>query len=364
MENQDFLTKQLITYLGNKRALLSFIGRGIDEIRTRTGKEKLHMADLFSGSGVVSRYFKQHAASLLANDLEGYCRTMSLCYLSNPDEALLRKVHADLLRDIEEHPVEDGFIRRLYAPKDERNIEKGERVFYTSRNAAFIDTARAAIGRLPADLQPYFLAPLLSEASVKCNTSGVFKGFYKDRTTGIGAYGGSAANALSRILAPIEVPFPIFSNYRVPFTVTSMDANVLAGQMEKVDVAYIDPPYNQHPYGSNYFMLNLINDYKEPIAEKISTVSGIPDDWHRSAYNKNTKAAEALLDLCRKTPADFLLISFNSEGFISREEMQRLLGDIGKVTVFDTTYNTFRGSRNLRERPIHLSELLYLVDKR
>ena len=364
MENQDFLTKQLITYLGNKRALLSFIGRGIDEIRTRTGKEKLHMADLFSGSGVVSRYFKQHAASLLANDLEGYCRTISLCYLSNPDEALLRKVHADLLRDIEEHPVEDGFIRRLYAPKDERNIEKGERVFYTSRNAAFIDTARAAIGRLPADLQPYFLAPLLSEASVKCNTSGVFKGFYKDRTTGIGAYGGSAANALSRILAPIEVPFPIFSNYRVPFTVTSMDANVLAGQMEKVDVAYIDPPYNQHPYGSNYFMLNLINDYKEPIAEKISTVSGIPDDWHRSAYNKNTKAAEALLDLCRKTPADFLLISFNSEGFISREEMQRLLGDIGKVTVFDTTYNTFRGSRNLRERPIHLSELLYLVDKR
>lgn len=364
MENQDFLTKQLITYLGNKRALLSFIGRGIDEIRTRTGKEKLHMADLFSGSGVVSRYFKQHAASLLTNDLEGYCRTISLCYLSNPDEGMLREVHANLLRDIEAHPIDDGFIRRLYAPKDERNIEKGERVFYTPRNAAFIDTARAAIGRLPADLQPYFLAPLLSEASVKCNTSGVFKGFYKDRTTGIGAYGGSAANALSRILAPIEVPFPIFSHYEVPFTVTSTDANVLAGQMDKVDVAYIDPPYNQHPYGSNYFMLNLINDYKEPITEKISTVSGIPDDWHRSAYNKNTKAAEALLDLCRKTPADFLLISFNSEGFIGREEMQHLLSDIGKVTVFDTTYNTFRGSRNLRERPIHLSELLYLVDKR
>ena len=92
MENQDFLTKQLITYLGNKRALLAFIGRGIDEIRTRTGKEKLHMADLFSGSGVVSRYFKQYAASLLANDLEGYCRTISRCYLSNPDENLLRRI--------------------------------------------------------------------------------------------------------------------------------------------------------------------------------------------------------------------------------------------------------------------------------
>jgi len=364
MENQDFLTKQLITYLGNKRALLAFIGRGIDEIRTRTGKEKLHMADLFSGSGVVSRYFKQYAASLLANDLEGYCRTISRCYLSNPDEDLLRRIHAELLLEIESDPVEDGFIRRLYAPKDELHIEKGERVFYTPRNAAYLDTARTAIGHLPQDLQPYFLAPLLSEASIKCNTSGVFKGFYKDRTTGIGAYGGSAGNALSRILAPIELPFPVFSNHTVPFAVTSMDANALAGQMEPVDVAYIDPPYNQHPYGSNYFMLNLINDYEAPDPATLSAVSGIPDSWNRSDYNKSAKAADTLLDLCAKTPADFLLISFNSEGFIGREEMQRLLGEIGKVTVFDTPYNTFRGSRNLRERPIHLHELLYLADKR
>ena len=177
MENQDFLTKQLITYLGNKRALLSFIGRGVDEVCRRTGKEKLRTADLFSGSGVVSRYLKQYAASLLANDLEGYCRTVSLCYLANPDEGMLRAAHADLLLDIDAHPVEDGFIRRLYAPADEREIRKGERVFYTPRNAAYIDTARMAIGRLPEDLQPYFLAPLLSEASIKCNTSGVFKGF-------------------------------------------------------------------------------------------------------------------------------------------------------------------------------------------
>ena len=364
MENQDFLTKQLITYLGNKRALLSFIGRGVDEVCRRTGKEKLRTADLFSGSGVVSRYLKQYAASLLANDLEGYCRTVSLCYLANPDEGMLRAAHADLLLDIDAHPVEDGFIRRLYAPADEREIRKGERVFYTPRNAAYIDTARMAIGRLPEDLQPYFLAPLLSEASIKCNTSGVFKGFYKDRATGVGAFGGSAANALSRILAPIELPFPVFSNFTVPFEVTSMDANALAGQMEPVDQAYIDPPYNQHPYGSNYFMLNLINDYESPDPSAISAVSGIPDTWNRSDYNKSAKAADTLLDLCAKTPADFLLISFNSEGFIGREEMQRLLGEIGRVTVFDTPYNTFRGSRNLRERPIHLHELLYLVDKR
>ena len=31
-----------------------------------------------------------------------------------------------------------------------------------------------------------------------------------------------------------------------------------------LDLAYFDPPYNQHPYGSNYFMLNLLVHYRRP----------------------------------------------------------------------------------------------------
>lgn len=363
-ENQAYLTRQLITYLGNKRALLDFIGRGVREVQSRLGRERLTFADVFSGSGVVSRFFKQWADHILANDLELYCSVISRCYLASPDRTRLSEVHRALLRDMAAHPVTDGFIRRLYAPRDAGNIQKGERVFYTPENAVFLDTCRTAIGRLPADLQPYFLAPLLSEASVKCNTSGVFKGFYKDPRTGRGAWGGRAANALSRILAPIELPFPVFSNYTCPFTVTRLDALRLAGQMEPVDVAYLDPPYNQHPYGSNYFMLNLLCTYREPPADRISPVSGIPRDWNRSDYNSPAKAQAALGELCARLPAHFLLISFNSEGFISPQEMRRLLGELGSVTVFDTAYNTFRGARNLRSRSIHLSEYLYLVDKR
>jgi adenine-specific DNA-methyltransferase len=40
------------------------------------------------------------------------------------------------------------------------------------------------------------------------------------------------------------------------------------------------------------------------------------------------------------------------------------LGKIGKLTVLETKYNTFRGSRNLRNREIHVKEYLYLVEKR
>lgn len=360
MENNPYLTKQLITYLGNKRALLGFIGSAVDQVCLKLKKDSFTFADMFSGSGVVSRYMKPRASFILSNDLEAYCRTIALCYLAS-EPLDLREAYAELLRDMETHPVGDGFIRRLYSPKDPDNIQPGERVFYTPENAEYIDTCRSAIGRAPEHLLPFFLAPLLSEASIKCNTSGVFKGFYKDRRTGLGAYGGSGRNALSRICAPISLPYPILSGIDRPFEATAMDANELARTMEPVDIAYIDPPYNQHPYGSNYFMLNLINEYAEPA--DISRVSGIPREWNHSVYNKQSGAAPALADLCQHTPARFLLVSFNSEGYISPGEMRDILGQIGKVEVFDTTYNTFKGSRNLNYRDIYVNEYLFLVDK-
>jgi adenine-specific DNA-methyltransferase len=58
-----------------------------------------------------------------------------------------------------------------------------------------------------------------------------------------------------------------------------------------------------------------------------------------------------------------VLISFNSEGFISLDEMKDMLKNIGKVEVLETNYNTFRGCRNLRDRDIHVKEYLYLLEK-
>jgi adenine-specific DNA-methyltransferase len=128
-----------------------------------------------------------------------------------------------------------------------------------------------------------------------------------------------------------------------------------------VDVAYFDPPYNQHPYGSNYFMLNLIVANQEPA--KISTVSGIAQGWRRSAYNKRAAAFKALADLVEHTRASHLLISYNSEGFISREQLDLLLRRYGRVEVIETIYNTFRGSRNLCDRSTHVKEQLFLVER-
>jgi adenine-specific DNA-methyltransferase len=62
--------------------------------------------------------------------------------------------------------------------------------------------------------------------------------------------------------------------------------------------------------------------------------------------------------------AKFLMVSFNSEGFISKDEMKCILEKIGKVNILERKYNAFRGSRNLNDRNIHVKEYLFLVEKK
>ena len=68
-ERNEFLTEQIITYLGNKRALLSFIDGAIQIVRKELNLNKIDTFDVFSGSGIVARYFKQYSNNLYVNDL-------------------------------------------------------------------------------------------------------------------------------------------------------------------------------------------------------------------------------------------------------------------------------------------------------
>jgi adenine-specific DNA-methyltransferase len=362
-ENPDYLTKQLLTYIGNKRALLEPIGDAVAIVKSRLGRDNLTCWDAFSGSGVVARFLKAHSSHLIVNDLEDYSAVVNRCHLTNRSEVDLNemsRIVVELNHRVREEQ-EIGFIEALYAPRNESRIRLSDRVFYTRENARRIDRYRRLIDETPASLRDLLLGPLLSEASVHANTAGVFKGFYKDRRTGLGRFGGSGADALSRIRGEIRLEPPVLSRFECRFEVFQEDANALAKKLPSLDFAYIDPPYNQHPYGSNYFMLNLIVNYQRP--ENISRVSGIPADWRRSGYNVKARAAELLQRLLADTPAKFLLVSFNNEGFINLERMLDLLNAVGRVQVFERKYNAFRGSRSFAKRSLHTTERMFLVER-
>ncbi|MBP5283593.1 MAG: DNA adenine methylase, partial [Treponema sp.] len=82
-ESREYLTSQIITYLGNKRSLLGDIEAAGTELKAKLGKEKCVCADLFSGSGIVSRLLKKHSQLLYVNDLENYSCMLSSCYLTD-----------------------------------------------------------------------------------------------------------------------------------------------------------------------------------------------------------------------------------------------------------------------------------------
>ena len=364
IENIDYLSDQLITYIGNKRSLLGHIGKAVTQVKKRIGKSHLRVFDAFSGSGVVSRLMKAHASYLASNDFEDYAASISRCYLQNRssvDLTTITRIVEELNNRVDE-PTSKGFIEKLYAPEDESRITQNDRVFYTPDNARRLDNYRRMIEDYPAKFRDSLLGPLLSKASVHSNTSGVFKGFYKNKMTGIGQYGGTNSNALSRIKGRIELEPPILSQFECDYEVYHDDTNQIASQIKELDLTYIDPPYNQHPYGSNYFMLNLLVHYEEPT--NISRVSGIPKSWKRSGYNVQTKSKKLFNELLHTIDTRFFLISFNNEGFIPPEEMCTMLQKVGIVDQFEVQYNTFRGSRNLRNRNIHVTEQLFLVERK
>lgn len=369
-EQKDFLSTQIITYLGNKRSLIGNIEIEIQEIlnklgKSGTGRQRLVCADLFSGSGIVARMLKKYSSKLIVNDLENYSLVINSCYLINKKDFPQDRYDElyDLIQERCAKKKTAGIITKNYAPADDNNIKKGERVFYTHQNALLIDTYRALIDELvqEEEMKNFFLAPLITEASIHVNTSGLFKGFYKDKKTGIGCFGASGKDALTRIMGTIELKKPVFSNFNSQLQIYQKDAVELARELKGLDVVYLDPPYNQHPYGSNYFMLNLI--LKNKLDVKISEVSGITQDWNRSAFNKPYSALDSLEQIVAAIQARFVIVSYNSEGFITFEQMTTMLKKYGKLKTVEIAYNTFRGSRNLQNRAIHVSEYLFVLEK-
>jgi adenine-specific DNA-methyltransferase len=252
-------------------------------------------------------------------------------------------------------PDKDGFISELYAPNDSSNIKEDERCFYTKENANRIDGMMDYINtKVPSSLKDYCLGPLIVKASIHTNTSGVFKGFHK------GGWGGKGGHAQDRIKKRIEVDCPLWLDSSKKVNVYREDACNFLRELPKVDLIYLDPPYNQHPYGSNYFMLNLICTNERP--HTISNVSGIPRDWNKSEYNSKSKIKETMkrtLELAI-SKSNHTLVSYNNEGFITPSEWEELLQPY-QYEKIEIDYNCYRGSRNIHNRSHKVKEFLFII---
>lgn len=363
-QESDFVLQPMITYIGNKRKLVPWI---MEVIESEVGSHSLRIFDGFAGSGVVSRALMPFCKELHTNDMEYYSYILLRCFLETPTDSQNVELdkHFEEMERRCQNPTESGFITKLYSPKNTLEPAANERVFYTRENALIIDTLLKYISTIDSDLKHYLLGPLLIKASIHVNTAGVFRGFYKK--DGIGHFGGVGENALERILAPIQLTKPVWSKSACKSTCHNSDINNLIQTFEddRFDLIYLDPPYNEHPYGSNYFMLNLIARNREPT--EYSKVSGIPKMWNKSAFNGRKSAYDTMFDLLRNClkKSKYTLISYNNEGLITEDDWTTLFTAFDcNVKKYEKEYDTYHGSRNLAGRNKKVIEIMYLLSKK
>ena len=352
-DTDEYVFSQLIPYIGNKRKLLDLIHQAINETKIENGT----FVDLFSGSTVVSRFAKKLGFRVLSNDWEPYSEQIAKGTVALNKIPKFEKLGGyenvfKILNDVE--PIED-YVTRHLCPSDDNNLDhEKDRLFFMRKNGMKIDAMRELISYwvdndMISDTEfSYIMASLMYSVSYVSNTSGVFKGFHK-------GWGGSNGTAQYRICSDIKLrPAIIYDNGQENIS-SRQDAGLLVNDLSELlgdvpDIVYLDPPYNQHPYGSNYHVLNSIVLWDKPkFPEKITrgTKSAIRLDWRserRSAYNYSIKAAEEFDNLIRKINCKYILTSYSTEGNIPLEKMMNILGSKGSLSVVKREYVRYRVS--------------------
>ena len=119
------------------------------------------------------------------------------------------------------------------------------------------------------------------------------------------------------------------------------------------------PPYNQHPYGSNYFMLNVIAENKEP--EKYLRFLAFLL-IKRSAYNSHDSAVESMTQLLKiALKSAYVLLSYNDEGIIKKADWDTIFKPY--TVEKEIVYDTYKGSRNLKNRSNKVMEIMYVISR-
>jgi adenine-specific DNA-methyltransferase len=366
----EYVFNHLIPYIGNKRKLLDLIAAALAPLGLRPGAVFL---DLFAGSGVVGRLAKTQGYSVIANDWEPYSRVINSCYIACEAAPPFRALggYANAIHTLNSLPPRVDWVTEHLCPCDDRDYDaRTERMFYMRKNGQRIDAMRhqVAVWRSAGDIdqieEDCLLAPLLYQACYTSNTSGVFKGFHN-------GWGGRTGTALYRIASNLTLSPAVFHANGQSNTVLCDDAQRVAEMLRDtpVDVAYLDPPYNQHPYGSNYHVLNSIALWDQPVLSRTvthGTKAAIRTDWRsarRSLYNHADEAATAYRQLIRTLNAHYILTSYSTDGTIPLDALLAANLECGQVRLVMRGYKRYRVStQRFSKKPMNV-EFVVVLDK-
>jgi adenine-specific DNA-methyltransferase len=298
----------LIKYIGSKRRLVAALG---DIAATLSPATAL---DLFSGTTRVAQALKRQGAHVTAVDSEAYAWTLARCYVATD----LDEVDPDELGEVLDHldhlPGRAGYVTETFC----RNAR-----FFQPHNGERIDAIRTELTHFEADpLYPVLLTALLEAADRVDSTTGLQMAYLKQWAP--------RSFGRLRLRSPRLLPGP---GRALHGDATGL---VWAGfapgrpSASGVDLAYLDPPYNQHRYASNYHIWETLVRGDEP--EHYGTACkriDLRDKDRRSPFNSRRTFPAAMAALLSGLSAQFVIVSYNDESWVSMDQMSSWLRDAG-----------------------------------
>lgn len=331
-------------FIGGKSLLLDPI---IEIIKEKTN-DVVTVGDLFSGSGVVSQALKKEGYQVISNDIMymSYCLVRGMTELNT--EPKFDKLKFDVFEYLNNisfpEDKQDCFIYQNYSPN-----ASCSRMYFQNDNALRIDIIRKKIedwknDSLINDAEYYYLiACLLSAVPYVANITGVYAAYLKhwDKRT---------YNKLK--IEPIEIIHSekICKSY-------NLDANELV-KLQRFDCVYIDTPYNQRQYVSNYHVLETIAKYDSPIIHGITGMR----NYEKSDYCSKRTVEKAFRDLFTRLNCKYAVVSYNNEGLLSSEKLQEIFSEFGEVSLIEIPYRRYKSK--IPNSRIGLKEQLYFIEMR
>lgn len=307
----------MIKYLGSKRKLVPAI---LEVVRAVPGASTV--VDLFSGTARVGHALKAAGYRVRANDHLAYAQVLARCYVEADRETHARDAER-LLAELSALPGRPGWFTETFCERAR---------YFKPANGARIEAIREAIARkmLPPVLEAVLLTSLLEAADRVDSTTGVQMAYLKQWAP--------------RAHKDLELRLPALLPRAAAGAGEAHGLDALEAAALDGDVAYLDPPYNQHSYLGNYHVWETLVRWDAPAVYGTAMKRADCRD-RRSRFNSRRLFREAYAQMLAAVRAPVLIASFSDEGFLGRLELEALLASRGHVHVFAHDYKRYVGAQ-------------------
>lgn len=307
----------MIKYLGSKRTLIPLLTR----LATASGAATA--LDLFTGTTRVARAFKEAGLNVTAVDTASYSHTFAQTWIALDAERASQRELLDALTALGSLAGEAGYFTQTFCLAAR---------YFQPKNGERIDAIRERIERDYKSTWMYhpLLTALILAADRVDSTTGVQMAFLK--------------NWSARSFNELELRDPALIVGEG--TAIQADATEIVTQLPPVDLAYLDPPYNQHRYFTNYHIWETLVRWDAPAAYGIANKrTDSRDDSTKSAFNSKRSMPTALAETVRDVNAETLVLSYNNESWLSRDELMAICEPKGRVEIIDVDFKRYVGSQ-------------------